>query len=166
MSYLNRITQKTSMFYCHSQKSVEEPQITDIQLSFPLFLPIPLSVLVQELCLTTAALLPSYGYCRSSVTCCLQHPLRYIAAASICPLSSPENNEANNFFNYLSRAAFSVNEFILLSPEGLACYFIKFFFHIHLKHALLFILISTVRFLSFPTFAFIINFMLFFSFIL
>lgn len=146
-------------------RSLQESLRLQTYSSLSLFLPVPLSVLVQELCLTAAALLPPYGYCRSFVTRCLQHPWRYIAAASICPLSSPENNEANNFFNYLSRAASSVNKFILLSPEGLAFYFIKFF-RIHLKHVLLFILISTARFLSFSTFAFIINFMLFFSSIL
>lgn len=78
---------------------------------------------------------------------CLQHPWRWIAAASSCPLSSPENNEANNFFNYLSRAASSVNKFVWLSPAGLAFYFIGFF-HRHLKHVLLFILISTENFFS------------------
>lgn len=105
---------------------------------------------------------------------CLQHPWRWIAAASSCPLSSPENNEANNFFNYLSRAASSVNKFVWLSPGGLAFCFIGFF-RMHLKHVLLVILISTENFLSFPTFLFIIfniffkfmcNLMLFYYFIL
>jgi len=89
-----------------------------------------------------------------------------MAAACICPLSSPENNEANNFFNYLLRAASSVNKFVLLSPGGLAFYFIRWFFHVHLNHVLLFILISTASCLSFSTFVSIINFMQFFHFIL
>lgn len=114
----------------------------------------------QKLCLAATPSLPPYGYWKPSVTHCLQHPWRYIASASICPLSSPENNEANNFFNYLSRAASSVNKFVLLSPGGLALYFISFFFHMHLKRVLLFILISTASFLSFSSFLFIINFML------
>lgn len=109
---------------------------------------IPAQVM-QELCLAAAPSLPLYGYGRSFMTRCLQHPWRYIVAASICPFSSPENNEANNFFNYLSRAASSVNKFISLSPGGLAFYFIRFFFHIHLKHVLLFILIPTASFFSY-----------------
>lgn len=120
----------------------------------------------KEWCLAATPSLPPYGCWKPSVTHRLQHPWRYIAAASICPLSSPENNEANNFFNYLSRAASSVNKFVLLSPGGLAFYFIRFFFHKHLKQVLLFILISTARFFSFSTFVFIINFMQFFYFIL
>lgn len=120
----------------------------------------------KELCPAATPSLPPCGHCKLSVTLCLQHPQRYIAAASICPLSSPENNEANNFFNYLSRASSSVNKFVLLSPEGLAFCFIRFFFHVHLKHVLLFMLISTASFLSSSAFLFVINFMLFFYFIL
>lgn len=100
------------------------------------------------------------GCWEPSMPGCLQHPRRWIAAASSCPLSSPENNEANNFFNYLLRAASSVNKFVWLSPGSLAFDFIGFF-HMHLKHVLFGILISTGNFLAFPTFLIFSNFLIF-----
>lgn len=129
-------TQKTSTFQWHRQKSGKNAQSLHWH---------------RKRVRSCAWLLPPCW--EPSMPGCLQHPWRWIAAASSCPLSSPENNEANNFFNYLSRAASSVNKFVWLSPAGLAFYFVGLF-HIHLKHVLLPLLLSAENFLSFPTFLF------------